>query len=102
MLTNIIFQGSAPHSGKCGMYTYKACGPEEQENWLAEIVDTAHGANSRKSGFCLLFSGGRPQRTGPPMSVSRGWKGKKWLQIYTQQMCFKQLFAKQVPVTGWP
>ena len=58
------------------MWAYKACGRGQQENQLAESVDTAHGANSR-SGVCLLFSGRRPQRTGPPMSVSRGWTGKK-------------------------
>lgn len=76
MLTNIIFQGSAPHRGKCGMYAYKACGRGQPENQLTESVDTAPRADSR-SGICLLFSGRRPQRTGPPMSVSRGWKGKK-------------------------
>lgn len=101
MLTNIIFQGSAPHRGKCGMYAYKACGCGQPENQLTESVDTARGADSR-SGICLLFSGRRPQGTGPPMSVSRGWTGKQRLQIRTQQMCFKQFCAKQVPVTGWP
>lgn len=75
MLTNIIFQGSAPHRGKCGMCVIRHVAVGQQENQLAESVTQPMGYP--RSGVCLLFSGRRPQRTGPPMSVSRGWTGKE-------------------------
>lgn len=82
------------------MYTYNVCGHEQRENqpklWTEPMWRILEGL---AFAFC---SGVGILRTGPPMSVSRGYKGKKWLQICTQQMCLKQLFAKQVPVTEWP
>ena len=113
MLTN-VFQGSAPHRGKCGMYAHKACGCGQQENQLAESMDTAHGANSR-SGICLLFSGGRPQSR--PTHVSfKGLDGKEMapdthianvFQAVLRQAgsCYRvahsQSFSKHSRATSW-
>lgn len=63
------------------MYPYNACWHEQGENQLADTVDGARVANSRRSGFCILFSGGYPQKnktkTWPTHVSFKGLKGKE-------------------------
>lgn len=77
MLTDTVFQGSAHHRGERGVHTESARRRDQQENRWAEIVDTAQVADSGRPGVGMGFSGGHPQRTGLPVSGSRGWKGRE-------------------------
>lgn len=59
------------------MYPYNACWPEQGENQLAGIVEGARVANSRRSGFCILFSGGHPQKNWPTHVSFKGVEGRE-------------------------